>query len=81
MTCKVCFVILQGQAPPWQYNAQSHGNLNGHHQNGYSSGLASADMMLPHSHAKQENLSMPQATTNGRGLSHDTAAWNGQYEV
>ena len=78
---KVCLLVLQGQAAPWQYNAHSHANMNRHFQNGYSSGLASADMILPHSHAKQEDQSMPQVTANGRGLSHDAAGWNGQFQV
>ncbi|KAL3144543.1 hypothetical protein ABBQ32_004274 [Trebouxia sp. C0010 RCD-2024] len=70
-----------GQTAPWQYSAQSHGNLNGHHQNGYSSGLAHPDMMPPHPHAKQESQSMCQVPANRRGLSHDAAAWSGQYGV
>ena len=80
--CRVCLLVLQGQAAPWQYNAHSHANMNmnRHFQNGHSSGLASADM-IPHPHAKQENQSMPQVTANGRGLSHDAAAWNGHFEV
>lgn len=77
----VCLWVVQGQAGPWQYNAHNHANMNRHLQNGYSSGLGSADMILPPAHAKQDHQSLLQVTTNGRGLSHGAAARNGQYEM
>ncbi|DBA78529.1 hypothetical protein WJX79_005295 [Trebouxia sp. C0005] len=71
-----------GHASSWQY-AQSNGSMNGHghHQNGYSQGLASAELLLARHQPKQSNQGMPQVNSHGRAVGHDPSGWNGRYDM
>ncbi|DBA90109.1 TPA: Transcription factor dpl-1, variant 2 [Trebouxia sp. C0004] len=72
-----------GHASSWQF-AQSNGSMNGHghHQNGYSQGLASAELLLARHKPKQSNQGMPQVVNrHGRAVGHDPAGWNGRYDL
>lgn len=56
-------------------------NGHSHHHNGYSQGLASADMLLAQHQPKQAHQGMSQMTSNSRAVSHDPPGWNGRYEM
>ncbi len=56
-------------------------NGHGHHQNGYSQGLASAELLLARHQPKQANQGMPQANSHGRAVGHDPSGWNGRYDI
>jgi len=56
-------------------------NGHGHHQNGYSQGLASAELLLARHQPKQSNQGMPQVNSHGRAVGHDPSGWNGRYDM
>ena len=80
----ISMLYVQGHASSWQY-AQPNGNLNGHghghHQNGYSQGLPSADLMLMQHRAKPANQGIPQMKSHGTAVGHEPSAWNGHYDM